>query len=309
MSHIFNITFPSATGTGNINALKYIPEGEPKGILQIAHGMAEHIMRYADFAKYLNENSIVVVGNDHAGHGGSMKDSSHEGFFASEDGWNLAVEDMHRLYETVSKEYPGLPYILMGHSMGSVMARSYSMRYHNEMDGFIFSGTNGKNPLLPIAKLLAKREIKKHGAKGKSALLNKMSFGSYNKQFKDAKTDYDWLSRDEEQVRLYDDDELCGFVFSAAGYRDLFYGVDETSRKGWAEKVDDKPILLIAGDRDPVGGNGKGVSWVCEQLKSAKKEVYLKLYPDGRHEMLNETNKQEVYGDIMDFIGLVLDRK
>lgn len=296
--------YPSATGLGMIRYRMWIPE-DPCAALQITHGMAEHIDRYDAFARYLAEQGVLVYGQDHAGHGKSTGDSPR-GFFGTENGWNALVQDMRTLFDTVKRDYPAIPFVLFGHSMGSFLARTYAGRDGKDFDAFIFCGTAGKNPALGIARLLARREIRKRGADQPSKLLNDLSFRSYNKMVGEGRTAFDWLSREHEQVDRYIADENCGFLFTAAGMRDLFDGLTEVSGLHWAETVPDKPILVVSGDCDPVGGkNGKGVRQVAKWLQQSKHTVELKLYPGARHEILNETNYREVFGDIALFLETV----
>jgi len=306
---IREVTFPSHTNECDIFARIYYPEGTPKGILQLAHGMAEHIDRYDEFAKILCAQGYIFAANDHAGHGRSLKDEAHKGYFAAEDGWTAVVEDLREFRGILKAEYPELPYILMGHSMGSFLARTYAARYPDEMDALIISGTSGKNPVLGIAKWLAAREIKKRGAMTPSLLLNKLAFGSYNKQFKPERTGFEWLTTVESIVDAYVADPLCGFPFTAAGFRDLFNGLGEVSESAWAGKVPNVPILVFSGDCDPVGANGKGVREVADALITSGHDVKLKLYPGCRHEMLNEACKEEVFGDILNFLSDVVTKE
>lgn len=299
------ITFPSKTKECNTFARIVYPEGTPKGIVQLAHGMAEHIDRYRDFADFLCAAGYIFAANDHAGHGRSLKDDAHKGYFAAENGWTAVVEDMRSLRAVLKAEYPDIPYILMGHSMGSFLARTYAARYPAEIDALIISGTSGKNPVLGIAKWLASREMKKHGAMAPSVLLDKLAFGSYNKQFKPARTGFDWLTTVESIVDAYVADPLCGFPFTAAGFKDLFDGLGEVSEPTWAGKVPKVPILIFSGDQDPVGANGKGVKEVANALVKSGHTVELNLYPGCRHEMLNESCKGKVYEDILNFLNEV----
>lgn len=306
--YVRDFTFPSATGTCDIFCRLWIPE-KVRCVVQIAHGMAEHIGRYDDFAKFLNDNGVLVAANDHAGHGKSVKDSNGLGSFAPENGWSLVLEDMRALYKAVKQNYPDVPYILMGHSMGSFLARTFASRKMADVEAYIFSGTAGRNPAIGVARIIAKREIKKYGRMRPSRMLMDLSFGSYNKRFKPQRTGYEWLSRDTKTADLYSEDPLCGFDFTAGAFSDLFDGLSEIGAKEWAAAVPDVPVLLISGAEDPVGGFGKGVREVYADLRSTGHDVSMKLYEGGRHEMLNETNKDEVYRDILAFIDGAAEKR
>ena len=296
------ISLESATGQGPLNVRVWEPKNQPKAVLQIVHGMAEHIDRYDGFARYLNQNSILVVGADHASHGKSISKNGIRGYFGAENGWDSLISDINSVHQSIKQSYCALPNIMFGHSMGSFLARSYAARHGDELDGFIFCGTAGKNPALPFAKILARHEMKKNGADVPSKLLDQLSFGAYNNAFKPNRTAFDWLSRDEAEVDKYIADPACGFVFTAAGFRDLFDGLSEISSRDWAARVPNKPILLIAGDADPVGANGKGVKQVEQWLAQTGHSARCILYPGARHELLNETNRTEVYEDVRSFI-------
>ncbi len=296
--------FPSATGLCDIRYRMWIPE-DPHAALQITHGMAEHIDRYDEFASFLAENGILVYGNDIVSHGKSIRDGVPKGYFGEKNGWDNVVQDMRTMRELVKADYPGIPFILLGHSMGSFLARTYAGRDGTDFDAFIFSGTAGSNPVLGIGKLIAKSEIKKTGGKLPSITLFNMSFGSYNKAFKPNRTVNDWLSRDNAKVDAYVADENCGFPFTAHAMYDVFTGLTEVSNEKWAKRVPMRPILVMSGAKDPVGGAGKGVKQVYGWLKKSGHDVELKLYEDGRHEMLNEINRKDVYNDILLFINAV----
>ncbi|MDO4572482.1 MAG: alpha/beta hydrolase [Clostridia bacterium] len=296
--------FASATGICDIRYRMWIPE-EPRAALQITHGMAEHIDRYSDFAGFLAQNGVLVYGCDMASHGKSLGEGEPRGWFGAQNGWDALVQDMRTLRDIVKSEFPALPYILMGHSMGSFLARSYAGRDGADFEAFIFSGTAGKNPVLGVGKLLARREIKRTGGKLPSQSLYNLSFGSYNRAFKPNRTDSDWLSRDSAQVDKYCADEACGYPFTASGMLDLFTGLGEVSSREWARRVPKKPILIFSGAADPVGGAGRGVRQVAGWLSDTGHAVELKLYKGGRHEMLNEINKEEVYNDVLLFIDAV----
>lgn len=296
--------FPSSTGICEIRYRIWQPD-EPRISLQIIHGMAEHIARYNDFANFLALNGVLVYGMDLPGHGKSIREGEPYGYFGEKDGWDHLVEDNMTMHDIVQKDYPSLPRILLGHSMGSFLARTYAGRRGTDFDAFVFSGTAGGNPALPIAKLLASHAVRKGNAKKPDGRLNKLGFGAYNSQFKPARTDFDWLSRSTESVDAYVADPLCGFVFTSAGFYDLFRGLEQISGKKWAECVPKRPILLFSGDQDPVGSNGKGVRQVEKWLVQTGHAPCVILYPDGRHEMLNEINREDVYRDVLLFLESV----
>lgn len=297
--------FPSASGVCDIRYRMWIPE-DPCAAVQIAHGMAEHIDRYDAFARFLASNGVLVYGMDIAGHGKSVRAGMPLGFFGDENGWDAILQDMRTLHDIAKKEFPALPNILFGHSMGSFIARTYAGRNGEDFEAFVFSGTAGKNPVLPIGMMLAKSEIKKTGGRTPSEKLFKMSFGAYNKAFKPNRTENDWLSRDTEQVDCYVADPLCGFPFTSSAMLEVFKGLGEVSSAKWASRVPKRPILLMSGAMDPVGGMGKGVRQVAGWLEKTGHSVEMKLYEGGRHEMLNETNRADVYNDVLLFIETVM---
>lgn len=300
--------FPSANGQKELHASCWLPEGPPKAVLQIAHGMAEHIARYDDFARFLVAQDIAVFGHDHAGHGKSAKDETEYGFFYEEDGWNQAVADIHELTAIARKRYPEAPLFLLGHSMGSFMARCYVLTYGNELAGAIFVGTMGPNPIAGLGLVAARFERWRLGPRGRSKLLDNLAFGSYNKAYAEKRTDSDWLSTDPAVVDAYIADPACGFLFTTSGMFDLLTGVRAISRPDWAQKVPKAlPVLLVAGEQDPVGGMGQGVRKVAKQLEDAGVQTTLLLYPESRHEVLNEPNKEEVYQAIAAWVKGILD--
>ena len=297
--------YPSATTLGECFSMLWMPDASPRGVVQIAHGMAEHIARYASFAAYLAANGYVVAANDHAGHGKSG-DLALKGYFGGQNGWDAVLKDMKALHEHTASLFPGIPYVLFGHSMGSFLSRAYCARYKEDFSALILSGTGGRNPAVAVGKAIARLERKRNGEKQPSKLLNDMSFGSYNRAFSPARTGFDWLSRDKAQVDLYISDPLCGFVFTAEGFSDLLGGISEVTGLQWAAKIPDIPIYLFSGEKDPVGGNGKGVREVKRWLEETGHTVTYKLYSDGRHEMLNEINRTEVYGDVLQFLNSIV---
>lgn len=296
------IRVPSKTGLGEIYAEVW-PAKESKAVLQIAHGMAEHIGRYADFAEFLAENGYTVIMNDHAGHGKSIQSDRHQGYFGSTDGWKHIVDDMKQLHDYAATQFPGIPVVLMGHSMGSFLSRAYAVQYPLDHAMYILSGTAGRNVLTGFGKLAAKWEIRRRGPMKPSSFLQKMSFGQYNKRVDNPHTANDWLSREEAVVAEYEADPLCGFPFTAEAMLDLFSVMEYVSGRSWAAKVADVPIYIFSGDEDPVGNYGKGITQVRKWLEeTGHHHIKVKLYEGGRHEMLNEVNKEEVYRGVLGFL-------
>lgn len=301
-----DFSYEAKDGT-TIYAQSWSTSTEPKAIVQIAHGMAEHIDRYDEFARELVKNDFSVYGNDHRGHGKTAGTKENLGYFADEDGFSMVVEDMHQLTLKIREVYPTAPIILFGHSMGSFLARKYIQVYGGELTGVILSGTGGDPGFLgKMGLLLAKNEAKRKGAKTPSPLLDKLAFGNFNKPFKPARSDFDWLSRDQEAVEKYIQDPLCGNISSAGFFQDLFEGLMSIHKPAEIRKTPkDLPIFLLSGSKDPVGNNSKGVLQVYQSyLQAGIKDITYKLYEDGRHEMLNEINKHEVYEDIINWITL-----
>lgn len=302
-------TFGSVSGLSDIHCASYLPEnGEVKAVLQIAHGMAEHLERYEAFAEALCKNGVAVYINDHLGHGGSIKNKNELGYFGANDGWKNFVEDCHKLTKIAKEENPGKPYIFFGHSMGSFVARAYSIKYANDINAAIYCGTAGPNPAAGAGKMVANLIIKLKGDHHRSKLIDKMAFGAYNSKF-EGRTAFDWLSRDNFQVDKYIADEFCGFLFTVAGYRDLFSLLGYVSSKEWFTGLSKElPVLMISGAMDPVGNYSKGIEQVCASLKEAGKTNVKKiLYPDARHEILNESACfDKVCSDVLEFIDSVI---
>lgn len=298
--------FPSHTGECNIAVHTWIPSCPPdqiKGVIQYVHGMSEYAKRIEHVALFLNDLGFVFAGEDHAGHGESIADEAHMGFFADKDGWNKAVLDTFELHKILKRTYPGKSQILYGHSMGSFIARDCAARFPNEFNAFIFSGTAGHHSLILLGILIANIEILLHGPMGKCPLLDTLVFAPFVKSVKNYRTDFDWISSDAKVVYRYIEDPLCGYGFTCAGYRDLFIGLRNISRRNWATNVANVPIYIISGDEDPVGGMGKGVREVSDRLiKSGKTRVMLQLYKAKRHELHNEVNSDEVLKGIAAFL-------
>ncbi len=290
-----------------LHATKWMPsEDKPvRGVVQIAHGMAEHRSRYSSFAAFLNENGFIVYADDHRGHGQTIEIPEQQGFFAESDGWNRVVKDLSLFTELISKENPGLPLFLLGHSMGSLLLRTLIIDSPVRINGVILSGTAGSQGLLgKVGKLIAKGEVKKKGAVFPSKKMDNLSFGAFNKAFRPNRTDFDWLSRDDKQVDAYIKDPLCGFICTASLFVDLIEGVDYISDRNNLMKIPKTlPIYIFSGEKDPVGADTKGVRKVHEAYRNVGiSDLSLKFYKDARHETLNEINRDEVFGDILKWI-------
>ncbi|MBS7263117.1 MAG: lysophospholipase [Eubacteriales bacterium] len=306
MPKLTEFTFPSSNKQNDIRVRMIEPDGPAHAIVQIAHGVAEHSERYDAFMRYLAEHGFITAANDHLGHGKSVRDESELGYFDERDGWARVVDDMHTLHEKLCAEHPGLPYFLFGHSMGSFLTRTYLIRYPDELSGAVICGTGQQSSLLVgSGRLLARLICAFKGPKHKSTFLGNLAFGSYNKDFAPIRTKNDWLSRNEASVDAYEADPLCGFVSSAGLYRDMMGGIafiGKQSNIGRMRK--DLPVFFIAGDMDPVGEKGKGVRRAYERfLRAGMTDVAIKLYPDCRHELLNELNRDEVMSDVLNWLS------
>lgn len=294
--------FNSSTGKNKIHARMCVPDAEPRAIVQIIHGIAEYIDRYDEFMSFLADNGIIAVGTDHLGHGKSIESEEQTGFFAYDNGWDYVVRDEDVLRLAMHENYPELPIIVFGHSMGSFMTRTLLIRYPDAFNAAIISGTGNQGAALVNGGLFMGNLVTGlKGAHHYSKFLNNLAFGSYNKIYDNPKTEYDWLSRDEANVQKYIDDPLCGFIPSCSLFRDMMTGVKFiTNKKNLTAMNKDMPVYFMSGDMDPVGECGKGVQKAYNNfLEAGMKDVSIKLYPGGRHEMLNEINKDEVYTDIL----------
>lgn len=281
-------------------------EKESKAILIILHGMAEHSLRYSKFAEFLVNHDYEIYAWDHRGHGQTGDALNELGYFSDENGWQRVVDDIKSITKRIKQEHPGKDIIIMGHSMGSILARTALQQFGEEYKGAIISGTTlgGSVAKQKIGRMFTQRYIKKHGTKKQADTLDKMTFGSFNNQFKPTKTSFDWLSKDEKQVKLYEEDSLCGFICTASFFKDLIEGTRLTRDMKEIEKMPkDIPIYLFAGDKDPVSQGAKEVKKLHKLYKDVGiKDVALRIYKDGRHEMLNEINREEVYEDVLQWL-------
>lgn len=302
---IEEFSFISSTGK-KVYARKWFDENvkEYKAVIQLVHGMEEHIERYDEFANFLVSNGFIVIGHDHLGHGKTAQAEDELGFFTEKNGWFYLAEDIHILQNKIKEEYPNIPYIIMGHSMGSLLTRTYVTLYNKDkLDGIIITGTSGQKAGLFTGKLLARLIMTFKGKKYKSKMLASLVTGSFNRQFKPNKTEVDWTTSDEKIIEehIKDTNPRCKFTVSA--YYELFRGSMYLNKKKNIQKTPNIPILIFSGDKDPVGENGKGVKCVYEMLKKTdKKDVTLKLFINGRHEMLNEVNREEVFNFVLSWI-------
>ncbi|MCR5002459.1 MAG: alpha/beta hydrolase [Lachnospiraceae bacterium] len=298
-------SFPSATGTGDISAYKYLPDGSYDTVLIIHHGMAENITRYEGFIGFLNKNGIAVYTHDMAGHGRSCKDTSLSGWFGEKDGYLRLADDFHTMVTQAACDNPGCRIIVFGHSMGSFICRIYLNLYPDDkISGAIFMGTGGPNPAAGMGKLMASLIALFKGRKYKSRLMHGIIFANYGKGF-EGRTDFDWLTRDNEIVDKYIADPECGFLFTVQGVYDLIEANVASNADEWYKNLNkDLPLFIISGAEDPVGDHSLGVKTVSDRLKAAgHNKTTLKLYPSCRHELLNELNKDEVMTDILDWIS------
>lgn len=291
-------------GEGKIHGCIWIPEGNVAAVVQIVHGIAEFVERYDHFARYLNDRGIVVVAEDHMGHGKSAE-SGTKGYFAG--GWMNAVDDTYHLLRDTMGKYPEVPYVLFGHSMGSFMARSILLRYPDSgIAGAVICGTGWIPDAVVGAGLLASKAVcKMIGERNPSEQLQGLVFGSYNKRIEYPRTPYDWLSRDKQVVDAYIADPMCGFTASCGLLRDMLSGIAMIQNAQRMQQMDHAtPVLLIAGGDDPVGSYGEGVNKCAREFRRVGMEdVTLKLFPLCRHEILNEINKEEVYGYVWSWIS------
>lgn len=298
------LSFYSEAAGSPIAYYLYLPDHSPRGIVQITHGMCEHIRRYEEFALFLCENGYAVCGHDHPGHGASVSSPDKLGYFAAAGGALLLSQTLRQVTQLAREHFPSLPLVLLGHSMGSYVARDYIARYPTAADALILLGTGGDNPGTLAGIGLADLIMAAKGRFYRSQVLSNLVFGHFNSRFPHPDTSFDWLSRDHTEVEKYQKDPLCGFCFTAAGFRDLFELVHHVNRTAWLMMTPKKlPILMMSGSMDPVGGYGAEVTRVYRRLVSAGCErVSLKLYPQARHELLHETNRREVFDDLLQWI-------
>lgn len=294
----------SAAAGETVRAVRHLPDGEARATLVIAHGMVEHIDRYDEFAAYLADRGIFVMAGDHLGHGLTAKDADSLGYFAKNRD-DAVLSDLCNIARTAQNDYPDLPHFLLGHSMGSFFTRRLIAEHPDVADGAIIMGTGHQSRALVLAGLTLARLIALFcGERHRSKLIDSLAFGSYNRAFEPARTPRDWLSRDEAKVDEYIADPLCGGLFTLNAYIGMFRTIRLLySKRRLAKMRPDMPILFISGGSDPVGEAGVGVRRACDSFaRAGMSDLELKLYPEARHEILNEINREQVYADILEWL-------
>lgn len=287
---------------------RWLPQGAPKGVVQIAHGLAEHAGRYARLAAELNAAGYAVYANDHRGHGRTARSKQNLGFFSQSDGWNKCVDDMWRLNQRIVEEHPDVPVILLGHSMGSTLAEQFIGDHGGSLAGVVLSGANGKpTAMAALGRMITRAERWRLGGRGHSQLINSLTFAAFNKRFAPARTPFDWLSRDPAEVDKYIADPLCGFSASVQLWIDLLGGWQNVSTAAHRNRIPKTlPVYLIAGDCDPVGGNTRQLEpWIAEYRADGINDLQHRFYPGARHELFNEINRGEVIADLLGWLNRV----
>ncbi len=300
----YEIKTVKVRSSDNIHTLKgkiFIPEGEIKGVFHLVHGMTEHIDRYDGFFDEFAKRGYVCCGYDNLGHGKTANNAEELGFIAHKNGYDYLMRDVKVFSDKIRKNYPNVPYILMGHSMGSFIVRGTAVNYVLDPDKLIICGTGGPNIASGAGLLLTDIFKLLFGEKHISNIIDKTAFGTYNKRF-DGTSPYNWLTKDSEAIKKYSKDDYCTFKFTVSAMHDLVkLNRIANSRKFFRELDPKIPVLIVSGDCDPVGNYGKGVKKVYNKLKKGR-NVTLKLYKDGRHEIHNDTCKEEMIKDILEFI-------
>lgn len=298
--------FDSRDNDTKLHAVRWMPDSENvAGIVQIVHGMAEYVERYEELAAYLTDRNFVVTGEDHLGHGKSVPEGGQQGYFCEQDPATVVVRDVHRLKKMTQELYPGVPYFILGHSMGSFITRNYICRYGTGIDGALILGTGMQSAgLLLASKTVAAIEGAFRGQRHVSRMMDKAAFGAYNRRIAEKRTDYDWLSRDAERVDAYIADPDCGFVFTVNGFKTLFALISRAKKPENLRKIPaELPIFMASGAEDPVGNYGKGVERAYRSLQGVGvRDLTLKLYPEDRHELMNEPDREQVMADIAEWL-------
>ena len=296
------ITYPSRDGKNTVYACLYTPKFcTAKGIVQIVHGMVDYVERYEPLAEFLTGEGYIVAGNHHLGHGKTAASAEDLGFFGEEPSVDILLRDMHTMNRYLRDTFPALPLVIFGHSMGSFLARLYVEKYPHSIKGAVIHGTSGPIKVVGMGKLLASIIKKSKGARHRSKKLTNIALGSYNSHFPKEEGHNAWLTRDLEAVKGRDDDSFTNFTFTASAYYDLFSMLQSCNRREWFETYPKAlPTLIVSGDEDPVGKYGKGPMQVYKRLLiSGCEKLSFKIYSGARHELFLETNRDEVFADLL----------
>ena len=301
-----DLYFPSVDGKTTIHGIEWVPEGEPKAVLQMVHGMNEYIDRYNEFASFMADNGFYVVGHDHVGHGESVAPDGTRRFFAEKNGNRVLLEDMETVRKTAAEKYPDVPHFILGHSMGSFLVRQFIARHGGSLTGAVIMGT-GNQPAMTLKSGIALCSII-GAAKGKryeSRLVNKIAMNGNLKRIENPRTIADWLSKNEPNIDAYISNPWCNGMFTVGAYKDMFISIQDCQSKTTIDRIPKElPLLLVSGEEDPIGAYGKGVEAAYESYKKAGiQDVTIKLYPGDRHEILNELDREMVYQDLLDWFS------
>ncbi len=303
-------TLKAAAGTDNdidIYVHRWLPSAPAKAVIQVIHGLAEHAGRYSRLAAALIDLGYAVYASDLRGHGKTATCQEDLGFFAAKDGWRKCLDDLWRVNRNAASAHPGLPIVLLGHSMGATLARQFIAEHGDSLSSVVLSGSSGQpNAPAQTGRLTARLECLRLGPRGKSKLIQSLTFDAFNKRFQPARTTFDWLSRDPAEVDKYVADPLCGFAASTQLWIDMLDAWAAIARS--CDSVPrNLPIYVISGTHDPVSAGAKALTPMLEQFRAAGLQVESKLFPEARHELLNESNRDEVTADLIRWLGTVVD--
>jgi alpha-beta hydrolase superfamily lysophospholipase len=306
-THSETYTVAASDGLG-LFLYRWLPSDPTKAVVQIAHGLAEHAGRYATLAEALNRAGYGVYAHDHRGHGRTCKAEGQLGFFGERNGWQMCLDDLWLINRHIAAQHPGVPIVLIGHSMGATMAQQFIGDHGDALAGVVLSGASGSPTVLAsIGRLITRFERLRLGCQGRSKLANALSFEAFNKQFAPCRTAFDWLSRDPAEVDKYVADPLCGFPATVQLWIDLLDGWRAASRPEHRARIPKAlPIYVISGSRDPVSGNTKQLEPMLKDFRAAGLNVQHRFYPDARHEVFNETNREEVTRDVIEWMDALL---
>jgi alpha-beta hydrolase superfamily lysophospholipase len=301
-------TFSAADGT-DIFVYGWLPNDRPAAVIQIVHGLAEHAARYRRLAEALAGEGFASYGCDLRGHGRTARTADELGFFAERDGWRKCLEDLWQLNKIIAAEHPAVPVVILGHSLGATLVRQFVAEHGDALAGAVLSGSSGQpTPLAVAGRAIARAEKLRLGARGQSALIRSLTFDSFNKRFQPARTKFDWLSRDPAEVDKYAADSLCGFTPSVQLWIDLLDAWHDIANScvGIPKNV---PVYVISGTHDPVSAGTRMLETMLGQYRAAGLKVEHRFYPEARHELLNETNRDEVTTDLIKWIARALSAR